>query len=88
MGTVEWCLQMLRKFDGGRPERVWDIATGRPENQAAVFTLAFPRREPTCEIQEIEKHFQTDGCGLLRQTESCGLCSAPAEEDSQRRVVH
>ena len=45
--------------------------------------------EPTCEIQEIEKHFQTDDRGLLEhQIWSCGLCRAPGEEDSQRQVVH
>ena len=25
---VDWCTQMLRKFDGGRSPRVWDIVTG------------------------------------------------------------
>ena len=37
-----------------------------PRNQPAVFSLGFSKREPTCEIQEIEKHFQTDYLGLLR----------------------
>ena len=27
-GRVDWCTHMLRKFDGGRSLRVWDIATG------------------------------------------------------------
>ena len=27
-GRAEWCLHMLRKFDEGRLERVWDIVTG------------------------------------------------------------
>ena len=27
-GRVEWCLHLIRKFDEGRSERVWDIVTG------------------------------------------------------------
>ena len=27
-GSVDWCTHMLRKFDGGRSLRVWDIVTG------------------------------------------------------------
>ena len=27
-GRVNWCTHMLRKFDGGRSPRVWDIVTG------------------------------------------------------------
>ena len=27
-GRVDWCTHMLRKFDGGRSPRVWDIVTG------------------------------------------------------------
>ena len=27
-GRVDWCTQMLRKFDGGRSPSVWDIVTG------------------------------------------------------------
>ena len=27
-GRVDWCNHMLRKFDGGRSPRVWDIVTG------------------------------------------------------------
>ena len=30
----EWCLHMLRKFDRGRSERVWDIVTG---NETFVY---------------------------------------------------
>ena len=28
LGRVDWCTHMLRKFDGGRSPRVWDIVTG------------------------------------------------------------
>ena len=28
LGRVDWCTHMLRKFDGGRSPRVWDITTG------------------------------------------------------------
>ena len=27
-GQSDWCTHMLRKFDGGRSPRVWDIVTG------------------------------------------------------------
>ena len=27
-GRLDWCTHMLRKFDGGRSPRVWDIVTG------------------------------------------------------------
>ena len=27
-GRVDWCTHMLRKFDGGRSPRIWDIVTG------------------------------------------------------------
>ena len=26
--SMDWCLHVLRKFDGGLSERVWDIVTG------------------------------------------------------------
>ena len=33
-GSVEWYLYMLRKFDGGSSERIWDIVMG---NQTFVY---------------------------------------------------
>ena len=53
-GGVDWCTHMLRKFDGGRPLRVWNIVTGDPtwvyqyvpetKQQSAVW--AFPDENP------------------------------------------
>ena len=99
-GRMQRCLHMLRKFDVGRSERVRYIVTNNetfffffcipvcPGNRTTVYSLAFPKWEPTCEIQEIEKRFQTGDRGLLHQMRSCGLCPAPGEEDSQGWVVH
>ena len=42
---VDWCTHMLRKFDGGRSPRVWDIVTGRggePETKPG-YTNTTPR---------------------------------------------
>ena len=39
---VDWCLHMLRKFHGGRSERVWDIVT---DNETVVY-----RYDPETEL--------------------------------------
>ena len=53
-GRVDWCTHMLKKIDGGRSPRVWDIATGNEtwvyqndhetKQQSAVWV--FPDENP------------------------------------------
>ena len=48
-GRVDWCAHMLRKYDGGRSPKVWDIVTGdatwvyqydpETKQQSAVWVL-------------------------------------------------
>ena len=53
-GRVDWCTHMLRKFDGGRSPRVWDIATGDetwvyqydPKTKQQSAVLVFPDENP------------------------------------------
>ena len=49
-GRVDLCTHMLRKIDGGRSPRVWDIVTGEnlgipigPRNEAIVGGVGLPR---------------------------------------------
>ena len=52
-GMVDWCTHMLRKFDGGRSPRVWDIVAGDetwvykydPETKQSVVWV-FPVENP------------------------------------------
>ena len=51
---VDWCTNMLRKFDGGRPPRFWDIVTGDktwvyqydPETKQQSAVWVFPDENP------------------------------------------
>ena len=51
---VDWCTHMLRKFDGGRSPRVWDIVTGHetwvyqydPETKQQSAVWVFPDENP------------------------------------------
>ena len=53
-GRVDWCTYMLRKFDGGRSPRVWDIVTGDetwvynydPETKQQSAVWVFPHENP------------------------------------------
>ena len=51
-GRVDWCTRMLRKFDGGRSPRVWDIVTGTwvyqydPETKQQLAVWVFPDENP------------------------------------------
>ena len=54
-GGVDWCTHMLRKFDGGRSPRVWDVVTGDatwvyqyvPETKQQSAVWAFPDENPS-----------------------------------------
>ena len=58
-GRVDWCTHMLRKFDGVRSPRVWDIVTGdktwvyqydpKTKQQSAVWV--FPDENPPMEFK-------------------------------------
>ena len=58
-GRVDWCTHVLRKFDGGRFPRVWDIATGdetwvyqydsETKQQSAVWL--FPDENPPVKFE-------------------------------------
>ena len=71
-GRVDWCTHMLRKFDGGRSPRVWDIVTGDktwvyqhdPETKQQSEVWVFPHGNP-CEIQKKQKCFQTNDSVFL-----------------------
>ena len=53
-GRVDLCTHMLRKFDGGRSPRVWDIVTGDetwvyqydPETKQQSAVWVFPDENP------------------------------------------
>ena len=53
-GRVDWSTHMLRKFDGGRSPRVWDIITGDgtwvyqydPETKQQSAVWVFPDENP------------------------------------------
>ena len=53
-GRVEWCTHMVRKFDGGRSPRVWDIVTGDetwvyqydPDTKLQSAVWVFPDENP------------------------------------------
>ena len=53
-GRVDWCTRMLRKFDGGRFPRVWDIVRGDetwvyqydPETKQQSAVWVFPDENP------------------------------------------
>ena len=53
-GRVDRCTHMLRKFDGGRSPRVWDIVTGEgtwvyqynPETKQHLAVMVFPDENP------------------------------------------
>ena len=53
-GRVDWCTQMLRKFDRGMSPRVWDIVTGDepwvyqydPETKQQSAVWVFPDENP------------------------------------------
>ena len=53
-GRVDWCTHMLRKFDGGRSPRVWDIVTGDetwvyqydPDTKQQSAVWVFPDENP------------------------------------------
>ena len=57
---VEWCLYMLRKFDGGRSERVWNIVTGNetfvyrydPEIKHPPSVLLFSGESPPVKLKK------------------------------------
>ena len=51
-GTVDRCTRMLRKFDGGRSPRIWDIVTG------PGYTNTTPRRSNSrrCGSSQMRTH--------------------------------
>ena len=70
LGRVDWCTHMLRKFDGGRSPRVWDIVTGDKiwVYQGIVGGMGLP----TCEIQKKQKCYQKkDGVFLCKIWPCC-----------------
>ena len=71
-GRVDWCTHVLRKFDGGRSLRVWDILTGDetwvyqyyPETKQQSEVGVFPDENPPVELKKKtttkkQKCFQT-----------------------------
>ena len=56
---MEWCLHMLRKFDGGRSERVWNTVTGNetfvhqfdPETEQQSSVWLFPGESPPVKLK-------------------------------------
>ena len=58
-GRVDWCTRMLRKFDGGRSPRVWDIVTGDetweyqfdPEAKQQLVVWVFPDENPPVKLK-------------------------------------
>ena len=58
-GRVDWCTHMLRKFDGGRSPRVWDIVIGDetweyqydPETKQQLEVWTFPDENPPVKIK-------------------------------------
>ena len=94
-GRVDRCFHILRQFEGGRSE-FWDIFTGDEtfvyqyvtETRTAVLSMAFSRWETSCEIQDTEKHLQTDRRSILRKIQSRDYCPAAGEVVSQCGEVH
>ena len=62
-GKVDWCTHMLRKFDGGRYPRVWDIVTGDEtwvyqydlETKQRSEVWVFPDENPPVEFKSAFK---------------------------------
>ena len=58
-GRVDWCTHMLRRFDGGRSPRVWDIVTGGetwvyqydPETKQQSAVWFFPNENPSVKFK-------------------------------------
>ena len=56
---ADWCTHMLRKFDGGRSPRVWDIITGDetwvyqydPETKQQSAVWVFPHENPPVKFE-------------------------------------
>ena len=62
---VDWCTHMLRKFDGGRFPRVWNIVSGdetwlysEKKQQSAMWV--FPDENPPVKFNIKQKCFQTN----------------------------
>ena len=72
-GKVDWSTHMLRKCDGERSPRAWDIVTGDetwvyqydPETNQQSAGVGLPRWEPTYEIQKKQKWFLTNDSMFL-----------------------
>ena len=70
-GRVDWCTHMIRKFDGGRSPRVWDIVTEDetwvyqcdPETKHQSAVWVFPDEKPPVKLKRNRSAFkQTIGC--------------------------
>ena len=74
-GRVDWCTHMLRKFDGGRSPRVWDIVTGDgtwvfqydPETKQQSAVWVFPDENPPVKFKRNRSAFkQMIACFLAK----------------------
>ena len=94
-GRTEWFLHMLRKFDGDRSERVWDIVMGNetfvcqhdPETKQQFSVWLFPGDSPPVKSQK-SRNTSKQMIVVFFAKSGHAASVPPLLRKGQRRVVH